>query len=178
MQRRVRLRAQVWRKRGHHVDFAAGVAVGYATLGKIGVDNRFDYGAIGTVVTVAAGLCEHANAGEILIDQRVRAALDVDIDAEPHGEITLSGSGSAFPAYRVAPDDRDSELERISEREQMVAALICQGASNKTIAAKLVIEEGTAANHVASILRKLGFTNRAQIAVWANEHGLGSQSDA
>lgn len=60
----------------------------------------------------------------------------------------------------------------LSPREEEVAALITQGFTNRQIAARLVITEGTAASHVVHILRKLGFGSRAQVAAWAVEHGL------
>ena len=53
-------------------------------------------------------------------------------------------------------------------REREVAALVAEGMSNKDIAAKLVIAPRTAENHVAHVLQKLGFTSRAQVAVWAH----------
>ena len=59
----------------------------------------------------------------------------------------------------------------LTQREQEVVALIARGFTNRQIAESLVITEGTAANHVAHILIKLGFSSRAQVAVWAAEHG-------
>ncbi len=61
----------------------------------------------------------------------------------------------------------------LSPREQEVAALVAAGLTNRRIAAALVITEGTAANHVAHVLDKLGLESRAQIATWATAHGLG-----
>jgi DNA-binding NarL/FixJ family response regulator len=60
----------------------------------------------------------------------------------------------------------------LTGREREVAALIAQGLSNREIAARLVIAERTAEGHVQSILNKLGFNSRAQIAAWAVEHGF------
>jgi non-specific serine/threonine protein kinase len=60
----------------------------------------------------------------------------------------------------------------LSRREIEVAALIGRGLTNRQIAEALVITEGTAANHVVHILNKLDFGSRAQVAVWAAEHGL------
>ena len=53
-----------------------------------------------------------------------------------------------------------------------MAALIAEGLSNAEIAERLVLVPGTVANHVESILNRLGFKSRSQIAVWAVEHGL------
>jgi len=183
MSRRVQSLTRSWRRLGHELDFAAGVAMGYATLGKIGIESRFDYGAIGTVMSLAARLCDEAQAGQIFIGQRVRAATERDIDAEPLGDLPLSGFTKPVAAWRVVgfqgrhgSGGSDPELDRVTPREREVAALICRGASNRDIAEKLVITEGTAANHVEHVLTKLGFTNRAQIAAWATEHGLNTES--
>jgi DNA-binding NarL/FixJ family response regulator len=63
-------------------------------------------------------------------------------------------------------------LTALTPREQEVAALVGRGLTNRQIAAALVIGEGTVATHVVHILNKLGYSSRAQIAVWASEHGL------
>src|SRR5262249_22707688 len=64
----------------------------------------------------------------------------------------------------------------LTRREREVAALIAQGKSNRAIAAILVVGEGTVATHVSSILGKLDFASRAQIAAWATERGLATPS--
>ncbi len=76
------------------------------------------------------------------------------------------------PRSSACPDDEPAGTHRLTAREQEIAALIAQGLANRDIAAKLVITERTAANHVQHILNKLGFDSRAQIAVWAVERGL------
>src|SRR4029077_7864154 len=65
-----------WRKHGHELGFGMGIAHGYATLGRIGFEGRFDYSAIGTVVNLAARLCSQAQAGQILVDPKVHAAIE------------------------------------------------------------------------------------------------------
>ena len=60
----------------------------------------------------------------------------------------------------------------MTPRQREVAALIASGLSNEQIARRLVLTSGTVANHVEHILRRLDFAGRAQIAVWAVEHGL------
>ena len=62
----------------------------------------------------------------------------------------------------------------LTRREREVAELIGQGMSNKEIAARLVISPRTAEAHVEHILAKLGFTSRAQVAVWITQHRTGS----
>jgi adenylate cyclase len=66
-----------------------GIAHGYATLGRIGFEGRFDYSAIGTVVNLAARLCSQATAGQILVDPKVHAAIETLTETEPAGELTL-----------------------------------------------------------------------------------------
>ncbi len=63
--------SQRWRERGFDLDFGAGIAQGYATIGAIGFEGRLDYGAIGTVTNLAARLCGDAAPGQILVSRRV-----------------------------------------------------------------------------------------------------------
>src|SRR6516225_5274910 len=90
-----------WRKHGHELGFAIGIAHGYATLGRIGFEGRFDYSAIGTVVNLAARLCSQALAGQILVDPKVYAAVETEVDAEPTGELTLKGLSRAIKAFNI-----------------------------------------------------------------------------
>jgi class 3 adenylate cyclase len=90
-----------WRKRGHQLGFGVGIAQGYATLGVIGFEGRFDYGAIGTVTNLAARLCDQAQSGQLLISQRVYAAVEELVKAEPAGELPLKGFGRPVPTFNV-----------------------------------------------------------------------------
>jgi len=90
-----------WRKRGFRLEFGVGIALGYATLGKIGFEGRFDYGAIGTVTNLAARLCDAARGGQILVSQRVYAAVEGRVEAEPMGELGLKGFLKPTPAFNV-----------------------------------------------------------------------------
>jgi adenylate cyclase len=92
---------ETWRKRGHELDLGVGIAQGYATLGKIGFEGRFDYAAIGTVTNLAARLCGEATGGQILISQRVYAAVEALAVAELVGELSLKGFVKPVPAYNV-----------------------------------------------------------------------------
>jgi class 3 adenylate cyclase/CheY-like chemotaxis protein len=93
--------AAMWRKRGHELGFGVGIALGYATLGRIGFEGRFDYGAIGTVTNLASRLCDEAKGGQILISQRVYAAVEELMEAEPVGELTLKGLHRPVAVYNV-----------------------------------------------------------------------------
>jgi class 3 adenylate cyclase len=90
-----------WRKRGHLLDFGTGIAQGYATLGKIGFEGRFDYAAIGTVTNLASRLCDEAQAGQILISQRVYAAVEELVEVAPVEELTLKGFHRPITAFEV-----------------------------------------------------------------------------
>ena len=91
-----------WRKRGYELQAGIGIAQGYATIGAIGFEGRLDYGAIGNVTNVAARLCGEAQGGQILISQRVHAAIGELVDAEPIGELRLKGFHRSIPAFRVS----------------------------------------------------------------------------
>jgi adenylate cyclase len=90
-----------WRKQGHELGFGMGISYGYATLGRIGFEGRFDYSAVGTVVNLAARLCEEASDGQILIDGKVLSAIEAVAETQPAGELTLKGLHRPIPAFNV-----------------------------------------------------------------------------
>jgi class 3 adenylate cyclase/CheY-like chemotaxis protein len=100
MRDRVARLTAVWRKRGWDLAVGVGVAQGYATLGAIGFEGRWDYGAIGTVTNLAARLCGEAKAGQILISQRLLATVD-DLECEPIGELLLKGFQRSVTTFNV-----------------------------------------------------------------------------
>jgi class 3 adenylate cyclase len=91
MRDRVAELAVKWRREGYDLDLGLGIARGYATLGAIGFEGRWDYAALGTVTNLAARLCGEARPGQILVAPRVLAALDTLLEAEPLGELSLKG---------------------------------------------------------------------------------------
>jgi adenylate cyclase len=90
-----------WRERGRELGFGAGIAQGYATLGQIGFSERSGYTAIGTVCNVAARLCAEAKDGQILLSQRVNAALRGSVVTEQVGALGLKGLTQPIVAYNV-----------------------------------------------------------------------------
>jgi class 3 adenylate cyclase len=90
-----------WRKRGFELDFGVGIAQGYATIGAIGFEGRWDYGAIGTVTNLAARLCGEARPAQILVSQRVLGAVEDVVEVEPVGELSLKGFHRPVPAHNV-----------------------------------------------------------------------------
>jgi class 3 adenylate cyclase/putative methionine-R-sulfoxide reductase with GAF domain len=91
-----------WRKRGYELGLGIGIAAGFATLGRIGFEGRYDYAAIGNSVILASRLSSAATAGQILVSQRVHAVVEEAVDAEPVTGLELKGFSHAQTAYAVA----------------------------------------------------------------------------
>ena len=92
---------KAWRRHGHTIGFGVGIAQGYATLGQIGFTERMDYTAIGTVTNVAARLCAEAKDGQILVGQRVAAAVEGAAPLEEIGNLSLKGLSQPIVVYNV-----------------------------------------------------------------------------
>jgi class 3 adenylate cyclase len=90
-----------WKKRGFDLDLAIGIAQGYATLGAIGFEGRWDYACIGSVTNLAARLCGDAKGGQILTNQKTLARIEEATQAEPLGEVTLKGIAQPVQAFNV-----------------------------------------------------------------------------
>jgi adenylate cyclase len=90
-----------WRKLGYELELGIGIAQGYATIGAIGFEGRWDYGAIGSVTNLAARLCAEAKPGKILVAQRVLATAEAVLEVEPAGELSLKGFHRPIPAFNV-----------------------------------------------------------------------------
>jgi class 3 adenylate cyclase len=83
--------ASGWRRRGYELGLGVGIAVGYATLGRIGFEGRHDYGAIGNVTILASRLCSQAQDGQILLSPRAQTMIEEIVESESVGELTLKG---------------------------------------------------------------------------------------
>ena len=90
-----------WRRYGHVLGFGVGISLGYATLGQVGFEGRFDYSANGAVVNLAARLCSEASDGHILISQRVYAAIEGLAEVETVGELVLKGFQRPVNTFNV-----------------------------------------------------------------------------
>jgi class 3 adenylate cyclase len=90
-----------WYKRGFELGFGIGIAKGYATIGAIGFEGRWDYGAIGTVTNLAARLCGEAKAGQIIIPLRLLGMVEELIEVEPVAELTLKGFHGPVRTHNV-----------------------------------------------------------------------------
>ena len=90
-----------WKKRGFDLDLGIGVAMGYATLGAIGFEGRWDYACIGSVTNLAARLCSEAKGGQIITNQKTLARIEGSTQVEPLGDLTLKGISHPVPAFNV-----------------------------------------------------------------------------
>jgi adenylate cyclase len=101
MRSRVQDLADGWARRGYDLGFAAGIAQGYATLGRIGFEGRFDYAAIGSVTNLASRLCSEAAPWQILVTQRVHAGAEEVVVSDDVGELTLAGFTRPVRVYDI-----------------------------------------------------------------------------
>ena len=101
MRDRVIQLSATWRKRGYDLGLGVGIAQGYATIGAIGFEGRWDYGAIGTVTNLAARLCGEAKASQILVSSRVAGTVEDLIDLEEMETLTLKGFLKPVPTFNV-----------------------------------------------------------------------------
>jgi adenylate cyclase len=104
---------QLWSARGLEIGIGFGIAEGMATVGAIGFDERIDYAAIGTVTNVAARLCAHAQAGEVIISEQAYEKIEETFDSEPMGQVHLRGM-SAPVSIRRLRDRRTTPLRKRS----------------------------------------------------------------
>jgi adenylate cyclase len=100
-QERVADLVNVWRRRGSDLGLGVGIEAGYATLGRIGFEGRYDYGALGPVTSLAFRLSTNARAGTILVGPRTFAVVDDTVLTRPAGSLELKGFGRSIDAYEV-----------------------------------------------------------------------------
>jgi class 3 adenylate cyclase len=101
MRERFAALSKKWSTRGHELGFGVGIAQGYATLGRIGFEGRYDYGSIGTVSNLGARLCAEAQDGQILVTRQVQAAVEDLAACDPVGELMLKGLRRPVATYNV-----------------------------------------------------------------------------
>ncbi len=101
MRDRFAILSTAWRKRGYELGLGIGIATGFATLGRIGFESRYDYAAIGNSVILASRLSGAAAAGQILVSQRVLAAIEDRAEVDPVPNLELKGFSHAMTAYAV-----------------------------------------------------------------------------
>jgi class 3 adenylate cyclase len=106
MRTRVRRLARQWSTAGHELALGIGIAQGYATLGRIGFEGRYDYAAIGSVTNLAARLCSQARPWQVLVTERVLAGAGTGIPSEPLGELKPNGFSRSFRVFDITDRDR------------------------------------------------------------------------
>lgn len=90
-----------WRRLGFKLGFGVGISLGYATVGMVGSEGRYEYTANGTAVNLAARLCDKARDGEILLSPRAYNAVEDYVEAESSGEFDLKGIKAPVEVFRV-----------------------------------------------------------------------------
>ncbi|MBK8741339.1 MAG: adenylate/guanylate cyclase domain-containing protein [Betaproteobacteria bacterium] len=90
-----------WKKRGFSLDLGIGIAQGYATLGAVGFEGRWEYACIGSVANLASRLCSEAKGGQILINQKTLSRVEDVVEAQPLGEATLKGIAQPVPVFNI-----------------------------------------------------------------------------
>ncbi|MEM7497978.1 MAG: GAF domain-containing protein [Pseudomonadota bacterium] len=101
MQDRMTELCKSWRRLGHRLGFGVGVSLGYATIGMVGSEGRYDYTASGTAVNLAARLCDRAEDGEILLSPRAYTAIEDEFTAQSDGELRLKGIREPVEVFRL-----------------------------------------------------------------------------
>jgi class 3 adenylate cyclase len=94
-------RTTSWRQRGHQLDFAVGISLGYATIGTIGFEGRYEYGAVGSVLNLASRLSDEAGPGQILMSARAHSSAENQVEAERIPDLKLKGFAKPVMAYSV-----------------------------------------------------------------------------
>ena len=115
-----------WRNRGHSLGFGVGIALGYATLGQIGFEQRLEYAAIGSVTNMASRLCDEAKAGQIVVSRRVYGMVEPWVDAAPLDDLQLKGFNHPVLAVEIlrwrggdaAADDKPAAAAPAVERRR------------------------------------------------------------
>ncbi|HET6692610.1 MAG TPA: response regulator [Miltoncostaeaceae bacterium] len=156
--------AERWRRHGHDLAFAGGVAVGYATVGRMGFEGRWEYAPVGPTVHQAAALAGAAAPGEVRISAACHARVEAHVDVVP------ADAGAA--AVLAVRGTSATDAEDLTAREVEVLHLLAEGLSNRAIAGRLVISEKTAIRHVSNIFTKLGVHSRAEATRLALDRGL------
>src|SRR6202035_2133662 len=106
---------QKWRNRGHSLGFGLGIALGYATLGQIGFEQRLEYAAIGSVTNPASRLCDEAKAGQVVVSRRVYGMVEAFVDMKPMDDLVLKGFNHPVLAVEIVrwrePGEAAAEAE-------------------------------------------------------------------
>jgi class 3 adenylate cyclase len=100
-----------WKRLGHRLGFGVGVSFGYATVGMVGYEGRYDYTASGTAVNLAARLCDRAEDGEILLSPRAYTAVEDEFVGEKTGEASLKGIREPVQIFRLLEEANETVID-------------------------------------------------------------------
>src|SRR5258705_3741154 len=101
MRDEVAIHATKWHHFRHELGFGIGIAHGYATLGCIGFEGRFQYSVTGKVANLASRLCDEASNGQILVDANVHRAIENLADVEAQDDLVLTGISRPVKAFSI-----------------------------------------------------------------------------
>ena len=101
MQRQFAPLRAAWKKRGFDLDLGIGITQGYATLGAVGFEGRWEYACIGSVANLASRLCNEAKGGQILINRKSYSRIEDVVQAEPLGDLVLKGIAQPVPVLNI-----------------------------------------------------------------------------
>jgi class 3 adenylate cyclase/HAMP domain-containing protein len=107
------LLTQKWRNRGHSLGFGVGIALGYATLGQIGFEQRLEYAAIGSVTNLASRLCDEAKANQIVVSRRVYGMVEPWVEGKPLDDLNLKGFNHPVLAVEILRWRDEAEAEDV-----------------------------------------------------------------
>ncbi len=110
-----------WKNRGHSLGFGVGIALGYATLGQIGFEQRLEYAAIGSVTNLASRLCDEAKANQIVVARRVFGIVEPWVEARPLDDLVLKGFNHPVLAMEILSwrDEVDNVVDASAARRRM-----------------------------------------------------------
>jgi class 3 adenylate cyclase len=94
--------ASQWLRKGHDLALGIGIAQGFATLGRIGFEGRYDYSAIGSVTNLAARLCADARGWQVLVTDRVLAATEHVSISEIVGDVQPKGFSRSVRIHNIS----------------------------------------------------------------------------
>ena len=124
-----------WRNRGHNLGFGIGIALGYATLGQIGFEQRLEYAAIGSVTNLASRLCDEAKANQIVVSRRVYGMVEPWVEGQADRRFESEGIQSS--------DSGGGDFELARGGRQRGRCRIGRGANEEEILAVVPANAGT-----------------------------------
>ena len=111
-----------WRNRGHSLGFGVGIALGYATIGQVGFEQRWEYSAIGSVTNLASRLCDEAKANQIVVSRRVYGMVEPWVEGRPLDDLNLKGFNHPILAAEILRWREENEVAEAEPAEATASA--------------------------------------------------------